>query len=59
MSLCKQVLRVRKTTSNIKVLVKLSTLVFKTYIETQMFKYLERLPFLEENISTKSQKRRN
>ena len=49
MSLCKQALGVRKRTSNIKVLAELGRLPFQIYIETQMFKYLQRLPFLEEN----------
>ena len=49
MSLCKQVLGVMKTTSNIKVLAKLGRLPFKIYIETQMFKFLQRLLFFEEN----------
>ena len=48
MSLCKQALGVRKTTSNIKVLFELGRLPFEIYIETQMFKYL-RFSFLEEN----------
>ena len=41
---------VRKTTCNIKVLVDLGRPPFKIYIETQMFKYSLRLPFLKENI---------
>ena len=49
MSLCKHVLGVRKTTSNIKVLAELGRLPFKIYTETQMFKYLQRLLFLEGN----------
>ena len=48
MWLCKQVLAVRKTTSNIKVLVKLGRLACTMYIETQTFKYLESLLFLGE-----------
>ena len=48
-SLWKQVLGVRKTTSNIQVLTKLGRLPFKIYIEIQMFKYLQRFPFLEGN----------
>ena len=48
-SLCKQVLEVRKTTSNIQVLAEVGRLPFKIYIETQMFKYLQSLHFLEEN----------
>ena len=40
---------VRKTTSNIQVLAELGSLLFKTYIETEMFKYLQCLPVLEEN----------
>ena len=48
MSLCKQALGVRKTTSIIKVLFELGRLPFEIYIETQMFKYL-RFSFLEEN----------
>ena len=57
MSLCKHVLGVRKTTSNIKVLAELGRLPFKIYIKTQMFKYFTftlRFKyltfFLEENI---------
>ena len=40
---------VRKTTCNIKVVVHLGRPLFKIYIETQMFKYLQCLLFLEEN----------
>ena len=49
MSLCKQELGARKTTSNIQVLPTLVKLLFKICIETQMFKYLQLLPFLEKN----------
>ena len=35
--------------SNIQILAELGRLPFKIYIETQMFKYLQRLHFLEEN----------
>ena len=48
-SLFKQVLGVRETTSNRKVLAKRLRFPFKIYIETQMFKYIQRFPFLEEN----------
>ena len=48
-SLYKQVLGVSETTSNTKVLAELGRLPFKIYIETQIFKYLQRLPFLEED----------
>ena len=44
-SLCKQVLGIRKAASNIQVLAELHRLPFKTYTETQMFKYLQRLPY--------------
>ena len=47
LSLCKQVLGVKKTNSNKQVL--LGRPPFKIYIETQMFKYLQRLYFSEEN----------
>ena len=40
---------VRKTTCNIKVLVDLGRPPFKTYIETQMLKCSQRLPFWKEN----------
>ena len=49
MLLCNQVLGVRKTTSNIQALAELGRLPFKIYIETQMFKYLQRFPFFREN----------
>ena len=48
-SLCKQIIGVTKTTSNKNVLAELCRLLFKVYIETQMFKYSERFRFLEEN----------
>ena len=44
---CKQVLRIRKTTGNMKVLAELGRFPFKIYIETQMFKNLKLLLFLE------------
>ena len=47
MLLCNQVFR--KTTSNIQALAELGRLPFKIYIETQMFKYLQRFPFFREN----------
>ena len=49
MSLCKQELGARKTTSNTQVLPTLGKLLFEICIETQMFKYLQLLPFLEKN----------
>lgn len=47
-SLCKQIIGVTKTTSNKNVLAELCRFLFKIYIETQMFKYLQRFRFLEE-----------
>ena len=44
-----QVLGARKKSSNMKVLAELGRLPFTIYIETHMFKYLQRLLFLEEN----------
>ena len=44
---CKQLLRIRKTTGNMKVLAELGRFPFKIYIETQMFKNLKLLLFLE------------
>ena len=49
MSLCKQELGARKTTSNTQVLPTLGKLLFEICIETQMFKSLQLLPFLEKN----------
>ena len=49
LSMCKQVLGVCKFTSNIKVLAELGRLPFKIDIETKMFKYLQRMPFIEKN----------
>ena len=49
MSLCKQIIGVTKTTSNKNVLAELCRLLFKIYVETQMFKYSQHFRFLEEN----------
>ena len=46
LALRKQVLGVRKATSNVQALTVLDRFPFKVYIATQMFKYLQRLPFL-------------
>ena len=53
MSLCKQELGARKTTSNTQVLPTLGKLLFEICIETQMFKYLQLLPFLEKKVINK------
>ena len=48
-SICKQVLGVNKTTNNMKVLAELGRTPLRINIETQMFKYLQRFPFLKES----------
>ena len=49
MSICKQLLVVKKFTTNIKVLSKLGRTPLKINIETKMFKYFRRFPFSETN----------
>ena len=49
MSMCKQILGVKKFTSNIKVLSELGRTPLKIDIETKMFKYFQRFPFIETN----------
>ena len=48
-SMCKQVMGVCKFTSNIKVLAELGRMPLKIDIETKMFKYLQRMPFIEKH----------
>ena len=48
MSIYKQIMGVKKTSSNKKVLSELARFPLKIYLETQMFKYLQRFPFLDE-----------
>ena len=49
MSICKQILGVKKFTTNIKVLSKLGRMLLNINIETKMFKYFQRLPSIETN----------
>ena len=49
MSMCKQLLGVKKFTSGIKVLSELGRTPLKIDIETKMFKYFQRFPFIETN----------
>ena len=49
MSMCKQIIGVYKSTNNIKVLSELGRTPLKIDIQTKMFKYLQRLPFIETN----------
>ena len=49
MSTCKQILGVKKFTNNIKVLSELRRTPLKIDVETKMFKYLQRCPFIETN----------
>ena len=49
LSLYKQMLGAKKNTSNSKVLVELGRFLFTTNIETQFFKYLQRIYFLKED----------
>ena len=48
MSMCKQILGVKKFTNNIKVLSELGRTPLKIDIETKMFKYFQRFPFTEQ-----------
>ena len=47
MSMCKQILGVKKFTNNIKVLSELGRTLLKIDIETKMFKFFQRFPFIE------------
>ena len=49
LSMCKQILGVNKSVNNIKVLAELGRYPLKISIETQMFKYLQRFPFLDKD----------
>ena len=49
MSMCKQILAVKKFTNNIKVLSELARTLLKIDIEIKMFKYFQRFPFIETN----------
>ena len=51
MSLCKKILRVKKSANNSKVMIELGRVSLRINIETQMFKYLQRKPFMKENCS--------
>ena len=48
-SMCKQILGVKKIANNIKVLSELGRTPVKIDIETKMFKYFQRFPFIETN----------
>ena len=48
-SIFKQILGVPKTTNNMKVLAEMEKFPLKINIEIQMFKYLQRFPFLKDN----------
>ena len=47
MPMCKQILGDKKSTNNIKVLSELGRTPLKIDIETKMFKYFQRFPFIE------------
>ena len=49
LSLCKQILGVKNNTSTSTVLGELGQFPFRTTIETQLFKYLQRIPFVKED----------
>lgn len=49
MSLCEQILRVKKTTSTSKFKAELGLFPFRINIEKQMFKYFQRIPLLKED----------
>ena len=49
LSLCKEILRVKNNTRNPKVLGELGRLPLRITIETQLFKYLQRIPFVKGN----------
>ena len=49
LSLCKQILRVKNNTSSSKVFGELGRFPLRISIETQLFKYLQRIPFLKED----------
>ena len=49
MSMCKQILGVKKFTNNIKVLSELRRTRLKKNIKTKMFKYFQRFPFIESD----------
>ena len=49
MSMCKQILGVKNFANNIKVLSELGRTPLKIDIETKMFKYFQRFPFIETN----------
>ena len=49
LSLCKEILRVKNNTRNPKVLGELGRLPLRITIETQLFKYLQRIPFVKED----------
>ena len=49
LSLCKQILGIKNNTSSSKVLGKLGRFPFRITIETQFFKYLQRIPFVKKN----------
>ena len=48
-SLSKQILGVKNNTSIGTVLVELGRILFTINIETQLFKYLQRMPFVKED----------
>ena len=48
-SLCKEIVGVKNNTSSSKVLAELGQFPLRISIETQFFKYLQRIPFLKED----------
>ena len=49
LQLCKQILGVEKSTSKLKVFVKLGKFLFWINTETQLFKYLQKIPCVKED----------
>ena len=49
LSLCKQIVRVKNNTSSSKVFGELGRFSLRICIETQLFKYLQRIPLLKED----------
>ena len=49
LSLCKEILVVKNNTSSSKVLGELGRFPFRITIETQLFKYLQRIPFVKKD----------
>ena len=49
LSPCKQIVGVKNNTSSSKVLGELGRLILRISIKTQLFKYLQRIPFVKED----------